>query len=84
MSGQEAIKVLKQRSIDGLPMYGLILLDYSMPEKDGPQTAISICDFCTEQEIPKPYICCVTAYSEAHFKRNALAAGMDNFIVKPI
>ena len=55
-----------------------------MPDKDGPQTAISISDFCTEHEIQKPYICCVTAYSEAHFKRNALASGMDNYMVKPV
>ena len=55
-----------------------------MPGKDGPQTAISICDLCSELGIQKPYICCLTAYSEVHFKKNALAAGMDEFVVKPI
>ena len=31
-----------------------------------------------------PYICCCTAYMEATFKREALAAGMNNFLTKPV
>ena len=37
-----------------------------------------------EAEIKQPYICCCTAYSEASFKREAFASGMDNFITKPV
>ena len=37
-----------------------------------------------EAEIKLPYICCCTAYSEASFKREAFASGMDNFITKPV
>ncbi len=56
-----------------------------MPEKDGPQTAFDIRSLCEESGVQKkPYICCVTAYSEAHFKTNALESGMDEFVVKPI
>jgi len=31
-----------------------------------------------------PYICCCTAYVEASFKKNAISAGMDHFLTKPI
>ena len=55
-----------------------------MPEIDGPSTASEIRSFCEEKGVTKPYICCVTAYSENHFKQNALASGMDDFFVKPI
>ena len=30
-----------------------------------------------------PFICCCTAYDEASFKRQAIAAGMDHFMTKP-
>ncbi len=83
-SGNRALKSIKDRYDSGLPSYKLIFLDYSMPEKDGPQTAIDISNYCLENSIQKPYICCVTAYSEARFKNTALASGMDRFIVKPI
>jgi len=55
-----------------------------MPEKDGPQTASAIRELCEEKGINKPHICCVTAYSEAHFRQIAIASGMDDFFVKPI
>ena len=31
-----------------------------------------------------PFLCCCTAYAEATFKRQALQAGMDQFLTKPI
>ncbi len=55
-----------------------------MPVKNGPQTAFEIRSLCEERGVKKPYICCVTAYSEEHFKTNALESGMDEFVLKPI
>ena len=55
-----------------------------MPERDGPQTASAIKAMCEEKGVTKPHICCVTAYSEDHFKKIAIDAGMDDFFVKPI
>lgn len=55
-----------------------------MPGKDGPQTASEICSFCEEKCVDKPYICCVTAYSDPHYRQIAIASGMDDFYVKPI
>ena len=54
-------------------MYRIILLDYSMPEMDGPQVATEIRRLFkhsilhSDQEIP--YICCCTAYGEARFQQ---------------
>ena len=69
-------------------MYQLIMLDYSMPDLDGPQVAIRIRELILENEhlgeTKVPYICCCTAYAEASFKKKAKAAGMDQFLTKPI
>ena len=54
-------------------MYKVILLDYSMPEMDGPQVAIEIRRMFKESilldQSHVPYICCCTAYEDASFKR---------------
>ena len=69
-------------------MYKLILLDYSMPEMDGPQVAFALGKLfkasvmMTEDEIP--YICCLSAYTEAGFKSKAISSGMNDFMTKPI
>jgi two-component system sensor histidine kinase BarA len=92
ISGNAAILLIEQR-IEAFyrseaPMYKLILLDYSMPEMDGPQVAIAIRNLFTNNplvtEKDSPYICCCTAYGEEAFKRKALSAGMDDFLQKPI
>jgi CheY-like chemotaxis protein len=70
--------------------YKLILLDYSMPNIDGPETARRICQlYKTDSETsnfapPKPYIVCLTAFTEKIFEENALDAGMSEFVSKPI
>ena len=84
LSGMEAIKLIQQRVQNKQAMYKLIMLDYSMPGKDGPQTSIAIRELCKGAGFDRPYICCVTAYSEAQYKRRALEAGMDKFMVKPL
>ena len=52
-------------------MYEIILLDYSMPEMDGPQVATEIRRIFQSSillnEDKVPYICCCTAYAEALF-----------------
>ena len=83
-SGDEALMLIRERIEKNEPIFKLILLDYSMPDKDGPQTVQEIRQLCEEKAVPAPYICCCTAYSEASFKRKAIDAGMNNFISKPI
>lgn len=45
-------------------MYKLILLDYSMPGMDGIETAQNLITLFKSMNLPKPYICCVTAYTD--------------------
>ena len=44
MNGKQAIKAIQDRIEqvyrNQAPMYSLVLLDYSMPEMDGPQVAL--------------------------------------------
>ena len=69
-------------------MYKLIICDYSMPEMDGPSLALALRSLLQESAIPqnekKPYLCCVTAYASPGFENQALEAGMDRFLTKPL
>ena len=46
-------------------VYDLILLDYSMPDKDGPETCQVIRRLCHEAGVKQPYICCCSAYGSS-------------------
>ena len=91
-SGNGALQQIYERfelvRVGQARMYQVILLDYSMPDLDGPQVAQRIRQFyydnplLTEDQVP--YICCCTAYREANFKKKAMQAGMDKFLTKPI
>ena len=75
-------------------MFKIIMLDYSMPDMDGPEVANKICKLFPErgedQEEPegnfvqRPYICCCTAFTETHHRQSALSSGMDYFLSKPV
>ena len=88
INGQQALDAIKERvrrvTQEGCKMYKVILLDYSMPDMDGPQVAIELRHMLQRAGLQIPYICCCTAYSEASYKKNALAVGMDQCISKPV
>ena len=68
-------------------MYVLVLLDYCMPEMDGPQVARQLrhtLDEHSDTGVQQPFICCVTAYTENSFKKSAMSAGMNEFLSKPV
>lgn len=64
--------------------YSLILLDYSMPNMDGPATAINICNAYRHYDATPPHIVCLTAFTEKIYKDKACDSGMNEFISKPI
>lgn len=65
-------------------MYEIIFLDYSMPDLDGPEVSKELYRILEKERIAIPHICCCTAYSQNTFKDRAIAAGMHQFITKPV
>jgi signal transduction histidine kinase/DNA-binding response OmpR family regulator len=83
-NGLEAIAALEQKP------YDLVLMDVQMPKMDGLQATRQICqqwaedntqDYATEK---KPWIIAVTAGGTGGDRDKCLAAGMDNYLKKPI
>mmetsp|Transcript_17063 Transcript_17063/g.22990 ORF Transcript_17063/g.22990 Transcript_17063/m.22990 type:complete len:88 (-) Transcript_17063:71-334(-) len=66
------------------PIPKVLLIDFSMPGLDGPQTAIHIRELVRDAGRPLPYMACYSAYNERTFKKIAIGAGMDVFYTKPI
>ena len=75
-------------------MFKLILCDYGMTEMDGITCMKIIRKLIVQRKetqrdlnsknVKMPYICCVTAYQEEKFAIQALSAGMDAVVIKPI
>ena len=87
VNGEEAVKLIKGRCLSKEPMYKLILMDYSMPDCDGPTATKLIRKLVIERQNMagvQPIICCLTAYSEQQYKDSAIRSGMDCILVKPI
>lgn len=94
--GDKACKAVRTRLHDDLPMYDLILMDFSMPVMDGPNAAkIILKDVLQAQKdqvsgssslrrIKSPFICCVTAYTDSAHKQVASDSGMEMFVSKPL
>jgi len=78
-NGRECVEALADKN------YHLFLMDLQMPVMDG---------FATAREIrrrdhlrpttPPPYICALTAHELAAQRTASLAAGMDEFLIKPL
>jgi signal transduction histidine kinase/DNA-binding response OmpR family regulator len=83
-NGLEAIAALEQKP------YDLVLMDVQMPKMDGLQATRQICqqwaedkthDYATKK---KPWIIAVTAGGTGGDRDKCLAAGMDDYLKKPI
>jgi len=76
--GKEALQLLEQTDD-----YALILMDYQMPEMDGVETTLAIRqgESGSENHIP---IIAMTAQVMEGFRDKCLAAGMDDYISKPV
>ncbi|MBR8829779.1 MAG: Sensor histidine kinase RcsC [Chroococcopsis gigantea SAG 12.99] len=75
-NGNEAIAALKTAR------YNLILMDVEMPEKDGLSATSEIRELWCDQK--QPWIIAVTAYAMQGDREKCLAAGMNDYISKPI
>lgn len=76
--GQEAIDHFQRSHFD------LILMDISMPGVDGLEACATIRDMEPKRGgIPCPIIA-VTAHAMSHHKAEFLAAGMDDYLTKPV
>jgi len=57
-----------------------------MPFMDGPHTSEAIFKMYSEvpSNVQKPYVVCLTAFTEKAFEDKARASGMNEFVSKPI
>ena len=78
-SGKEAIEMVKLRHARRQP-YNLIVVDWKMPEMDGVETARQIRATVGNESA----IIILTAYRWDDVLEDALAAGIDSFIPKPL
>ncbi len=75
-NGQEAVDSLVERQ------YDVVLMDVSMPEMDGIEATKAIRKLKTDAvEVP---IVALTAYAMDEDRQRVLAAGMDDFVAKPV
>ncbi|RPJ37932.1 MAG: response regulator [Planctomycetaceae bacterium] len=75
-NGLEAIKALEQKT------YDLLFLDVQMPEMDGLEAARQICQRWPTEK--RPFIIAMTGNALIGDREKCLAAGMDDYISKPV
>jgi two-component system sensor histidine kinase/response regulator len=79
-SGAAAIDEIRRASTAGLP-YDIVYLDWRMPGMDGIATARRIKSLGLERA---PLLFMITAYAREEMRQEALAAGIENVLIKPV
>ena len=77
-SGREALDVLARSPVDA------VLLDIQMPDMDGLETLAAIRQGAAAGAWPDPPVIALTAYAMAGDRERFLAAGMDDYLAKPV
>ena len=78
-SGREAVKMVRIREARREP-YGLILVDWKMPDMDGLETTRRIREIVGDESA----IIILTAYNWDDILDDAASAGVDSFLAKPL
>ena len=76
--GLEAVECCRNQVFD------VVFMDLSMPNMDGIEAAQAIRANEAADQQPAVPIVCLTAHAMQHQREQALAAGMDDFVVKPV
>ena len=78
-SGAEALNMLELQSLKQEP-YNLVLMDWRMPGLDGVETTRQIRSRHSSEDL----VIIMTAYTWDQIREEALAAGIDSFLAKPL
>jgi CheY-like chemotaxis protein len=76
--GQQALDALQAQQFDA------VLMDVRMPVLDGLQAARALREREQEQGLPRTPVIAVTAHAMAGDREQILAAGMDDYVTKPV
>lgn len=89
-NGQEALDRFKQAYLsdsggdEPRRLFDVILMDISMPVMDGMEATRRIREFEEENNIPRTTIIALTGLASAQAQEDALSAGIDVFLPKPV
>ncbi len=78
VSGQEALEKIWDRNVD------IVLMDVNMPILDGLQTTRLIREDEVTRNLSRMPIIAVTAHTMAGDRERCIAAGMDDYLPKPL
>ena len=78
--GAAAVRRVEQASLEGRP-YRIVYLDWRMAGMDGVETAKRIRALGL---VPQPHLVMVTAYGREEVMNEAMAAGIETYMIKPL
>jgi signal transduction histidine kinase/ActR/RegA family two-component response regulator len=78
--GAQALKVIVQEQRE----FDMVLMDCEMPQMDGYTATQKLREWEAAHQRQRMYICGVSAHALPEYRARALAAGMDDFVTKPL